>query len=92
MGQGEGGVIRRVTYTWWLLGLAVKVPWLGLGGPILALAAWTGSENADNQGVPTIAWSLKLFMAGIYSQHDIAAYNCTQTARIDLYRTLRQKL
>ena len=79
---GGGGVTRRVTYTWWLLGLAVKAPcrveqrevagvthrvrfcvsrkgetgevgevtrrvtgfavkapWLGPGGPILALAA-----------------------------------------------------
>ena len=29
-----------------LLGLAVKVPWLGPGGPILVLAVWTGLENA----------------------------------------------
>ena len=43
VGQGEvGQVIHRVTYTLWLLGLA---PWLGPGGPILALAAWTGLEN-----------------------------------------------
>ena len=29
-GQGEvGGFTHRVTCTWWLLGLAVKVPWLG---------------------------------------------------------------
>ena len=27
-----------------MLGLAVKVPQLGPGGPILALAAWTGLE------------------------------------------------
>ena len=34
VGQGEvGGVTRRVTCTCWLLGLAVKAPWLGLGGP-----------------------------------------------------------
>ena len=47
VGQGEvGGVTRRVTCTWWLLGLAVKVPWLEPGGPTLALAAWTGLENA----------------------------------------------
>ena len=40
VGQGEvGGVIHRVTCTWWLLGLAVKVPWLGPGGPTPALAA-----------------------------------------------------
>ena len=47
MGQEEvGGVTRRVTCTWWLLGLAVKAPWLGVGGLILALAAWTGLKNA----------------------------------------------
>ena len=40
-----GAVTHRVTYTWWLLGLAVKVPWLGLGGPILALVEQTGLEN-----------------------------------------------
>ena len=46
VGQGEmGGVTNRVIYTWWLLGLAAKAPWLGPGGPILALAAWTGLEN-----------------------------------------------
>ena len=32
--------------TWWLLGLAVKAPWFGPHGPIFALAAWTGLENA----------------------------------------------
>ena len=47
VGQGEvGGVTHRVTCTWWLLGLDVKVPWLGPGGPTLALAAWTGLGNA----------------------------------------------
>ena len=47
VGQGKvGGVTCRVSCTWWLLGLAVKVPWLGMGRPILALAAWTGLENA----------------------------------------------
>ena len=45
MGQGEVvGVTRRVTCTWWLLGLAVKAPWLGPGGPILVLAAWTADR------------------------------------------------
>ena len=39
-----GGVTRRVTCTW-LLGLAVKVPWLGPCWPILALAAWTGFKT-----------------------------------------------
>ena len=46
VGQGEVGVVtRRVLCTWQLLGLAVKEPWLALGGPILGLAAWTGFEN-----------------------------------------------
>ena len=35
----EGGITHRVTYTWWLQGWAVKGPWLGPGGPILAPAA-----------------------------------------------------
>ena len=37
---------RRVTCTWWLLGLAAKAPWLRPGGPTPAMAAWTGLENA----------------------------------------------
>ena len=43
VGEGEVGVVtHRVTCTWWLLlGLAVKAPWLGQDGPILALA-WAG--------------------------------------------------
>ena len=46
VGQGKvGGVTHRVTCTWWLLGSAVNALWLGPGGPILALAAWTGLEN-----------------------------------------------
>ena len=40
-----GGVARRVTYTWWLLGLTVKGPWLGLGRPPLPLTAWKGLET-----------------------------------------------
>ena len=39
MGQREvGGVTCKVTCTWWLLGLAIKAPWLDRDGPILALA------------------------------------------------------
>ena len=46
MGQDEvGGVTLRVTCTRWLLGLVSKAPWLGTGGPIVALAAWTGLEK-----------------------------------------------
>ena len=46
VGQGEeSGVTHRVTYTWWLLGLALKGPWLVPGGPPHALTAWTALEN-----------------------------------------------
>ena len=46
VGQGEvDGVTHRVLYTWWLLGLALKRPWLVLGGPPPTLTAWTGLEN-----------------------------------------------
>ena len=46
VGQGEvGGVTGRVLCTWWLLGLALKRPWLAPGGPPPALTAWTGLEN-----------------------------------------------
>ena len=40
IGEGEvGGVTHTVLCTWRLLGLAVKGPWLALGGPVLTLAA-----------------------------------------------------
>ena len=40
VGQGEvGGVTGRVLCTWWLLGLALKRPWLVPGGPPHALTA-----------------------------------------------------
>ena len=46
MEQGEvGGVTDRVLCTWWLLGLALKGPWLVLGGLLPTLTAWTGLEN-----------------------------------------------
>ena len=46
VGQGEVGVVtHRVLCTWQLLGLAVEVPWLALGGPILTLAALAGLES-----------------------------------------------
>ena len=46
VGQGQvGGVIRRVTCTWWLVWLSVEMPWLALGGPIVALFAQIGLEN-----------------------------------------------
>ena len=46
VGQGEvHGVTHRVTCRWWLLGLAMKKSWLGLGGPPLVLSAWTGLQN-----------------------------------------------
>ena len=33
--------------TWWLLWLSVEMPWLALGGPILALFAQIGLENTQ---------------------------------------------
>ena len=40
VGQREvGGVTGRVLCTWWLLGLALKRPWLVSGGPPHALTA-----------------------------------------------------
>ena len=46
VGQREvGAVTRRVTCTCWLLWLSVEMPWLVLGGPILALFAQIGLEN-----------------------------------------------
>ena len=46
VGQREvGGVTGRVLCTWWLLGLALKRPWLVPGGPPHTLTAWTGLEN-----------------------------------------------
>ena len=40
--------------------MAVKAPWLGPGGPILALAAWTGLENATLTRVTCTWWLLGL--------------------------------
>ena len=40
-----GGVTGRVLCTWWLLGLALKRPWLAPAGPPHALTAWAGLEN-----------------------------------------------
>ena len=46
VGQGEvGGVTGGMLCTWWLLGLALKRPWLVPGGPPHTLTAWTGLEN-----------------------------------------------
>ena len=38
-------LVCRVTCTWWLLGLALKRPWLVPGGPPPALTAWTGLKH-----------------------------------------------
>ena len=42
---GDGWGHRRVVCTWWLVDVAVKGLWLGLGGPPLALTAWTGLKT-----------------------------------------------
>ena len=45
--EGEvGGVNRRVTCTWWLLGLVVKRSWLGPSGPPLSLACMDRLKKA----------------------------------------------
>ena len=55
VGLGEiGGVTGRMLCTWRMLGLAVKGPWLELGGPILTHAARMGLENT----------ALTLYLAG----------------------------
>ena len=46
--QEVGEVTRRVTCTWWLLGLALKEALFGLGGPPPALIAWTGCMTTDS--------------------------------------------
>ena len=60
VGQGEVG---GVTCKWWL---AVKAPWLGLGGLILALAAWTGLVNTTltlwgSFLAGNVTWALNVF-------------------------------
>ena len=64
--DGEvGGVTHMVLYTCWLLGLAVKRPWLAPGEPVLTLAAWLGLEtllspyrgpNSGRDGCLGAAW------------------------------------
>ena len=51
---GLGWVTGRVLCTWRMLGLAVKGPWLELGGPILTHAAQMGLVNT----------ALTLYLAG----------------------------
>ena len=48
----------RVLCTWWLLGLALKRPWLVPGGPPHALTAWTGLENTALTGRVLCTWWL----------------------------------
>ena len=56
VGQGKvGGVTCRVTCTWWLLGLAVKAPWLGPSEPILALIG--GSILARKAALALSGWA-----------------------------------
>ena len=59
VGQGEvGGVTGRVLCTWWLLGLALKRPWLVLGGPPHALTAWTGYVACTYTAFEYLIWIL----------------------------------
>ena len=94
VGKGEvGGVTCRLTYTWWLLSLAVKPPWLAPGGPILALVAWTGLgnvtlcykcmtiENADHcmlvKGVGVVKVTSLLVKAGSGLRLSVLESDCT---------------
>ena len=62
VGKGEvGGVNHRVTCTWWLLGLALKGPWLGPGGAPPALTAWTGLQNTTPHLLGVDFWQGRLF-------------------------------
>ena len=45
LAEKVGGVTGRVLCTCWLLWLSVEMPWLALGGPILAMFAQIGLEN-----------------------------------------------
>ena len=58
---GKGEVVRvtrgMTSHAWWLLGLALKEPWLALDGPPHALNAWTGFENTTCMLVNEWAWS-----------------------------------
>ena len=45
-GGGGWGHLQGDMHMVAAIGLAVKAPWLGPGGPILAVATWTGLENA----------------------------------------------
>ena len=60
--KGEvGGDTCRMACTWWLLGLAVKVPWLRPAGPILTLAAWTSLKNTALTLLGVNFWQGRLF-------------------------------
>ena len=50
-GEGGWGHPQGDMHTWWLQGLTVKGPWLGPGGPPLALTAWTSLENTTCKGL-----------------------------------------
>ena len=51
-----GGGSWRVTCTWWLLGLAVKVPWLEPVGPILALTVRIQDFSSKFSGLDDIGF------------------------------------
>ena len=73
--QGEvGGVTHRVTCTWWLLRLAVKVPWLGPVGPILALIVRIRDFSSKFSGLDDRLLDFKQKM----KQNIIAISQCLQ--------------
>ena len=81
-----------------LLGLAVKPPWLGLGGLILALAAWTGLENGTLGG--KAAWGLSRCLTTQSADHCMLVNEwvwlrsrvCLQRLQVDLGSVLVEDL
>ena len=82
LGQGEvHGVTRRVLCTWWLLGLALKRPWLAQGGPPPTLTAWTGLENT----------TLTLQRAGFWQKKRLLRLSrCMATDSADYYMLVNE--
>ena len=93
-----GGVTDRVLCTWWLLGLALKRPWLVPGGSPHALTAWTGLENTTLtlqragflqerlRRVLCTWWLLGLALKRPWSPHDLTAWTGLENTTLTLQR------
>ena len=71
---GGRWVTHRVTCTWWLLGLAVKVPWLEPVGPVLALKVRMQDFSSTFSGLDDRLLNFKQKM----KQNIIAISQCLQ--------------